>query len=83
MLKPGDASFRLLLGTTAKLDRNMFCFILSNSFTHTHTHTHTVYHADIRTEAPFRHMYRGEFFSPAPESTDSFSDLPLEDLLSF
>ena len=64
---------RLLVGTSAKLDRNMFCFILSNSFTH--TRTRAVYHTDIHTEATFRHIYSGGFFSPAPESTDCFSDL--------
>ena len=48
MLKPGDALSRLLVGTSAKLDRNMFCFILSNSFTHTHMRS-----------LPHRHTHRG------------------------
>lgn len=58
MLKPGDALSRLLVGTTAKLDRNMFCFILSNSFTHTHaqstTQTYTQRpHSDTCTQGDF------------------------------
>lgn len=61
VLKPGDALSRLLVGTSAKLDRNMFCFILSNSFTH--TCTRAAHHTDIHTEATFRHTYTRGIFS--------------------
>jgi hypothetical protein len=45
--------FRLQVGTAAKPDGNIFCFILSNYFAHTHTHTET---------------HEG-FFSHTPENT--------------
>lgn len=73
--------FRPLVGTAAKLNGNIFCFILGNYFPYAHTYTHTLC-AHAHTQA-VRHMHRphsdtnpqGDFSGILLKAPGRFSDM--------
>lgn len=65
---------RLLGGTAAELDGNVFCFILGNYYPCTHRDTHTLSHTDIHAEATFKPTAPGGVSATLLKAPDSVSD---------